>query len=90
MTLPRLYKWDGGPLPSQWSFGWETGEDNDLICVKPCVNKKLEGELTLSPVCHGRVAAVFAFLLKVALIRIDTNITYLMHSRRGLVPPEQG
>jgi len=77
-NLPRFYDWGGGGLPILWSFGWETGKDNDLICVKPKVETALDGEFALSPVCRSRAMAIFAFIIKSILIRIDDNITYML------------
>ncbi|MFC2060299.1 hypothetical protein ACFLTZ_04305 [Chloroflexota bacterium] len=74
MRLPKFYDWGGGGLPIDWSFGYLTGEDNDLVCVKQ-VRTKREGELALSPACHNKTLAVFAFCLKAILIRVDTNVT---------------
>ena len=33
LYLPKLYDWGGG-VPIQWSYSWQTGKDNDLICIK--------------------------------------------------------
>ena len=76
--LPKFYHWGGGGLPIMWSFGWETGRDNDLICVQPKVGTALEGEMVLSPVCRNRPTAIFAFLIKNILIRIDDNIMHIL------------
>jgi len=73
--IPRFYSWGGGCIPYTWSFGWKTGKDNDLICVRQNILTKTGSEITLSPVCKNRALAIFAFLLKVLLIRIDKNIT---------------
>ena len=35
--LPKFYDWGGGSVPIQWSYGWQTGKNDDLICVKPRV-----------------------------------------------------
>ena len=70
----RLFRWDGGRIiPDAYSFGWWTGKDDDLLCVKSQVATELEGELTLSPVCSSRPLALLAFVIKAILIRIDDN-----------------
>lgn len=53
-TLPKFYDWGGGGVPTWWTFGWETGRDNDLVCVKPQVTTPVEGETALSPSCRNR------------------------------------
>lgn len=77
LTLPRFYRWGGGILPHTWSFGWVTGKDDDLVCVKPSVEIEPEDELFLSPVCSNRFLAFWAFVMKAILARID-------HNSRGL------
>jgi len=77
-SLPKLYEWGGGGLPRAWSFGWETGKDGDLICVRAKVEDTLQGEMALSPACHSRVEATLAFVLKAILVRMDTNITSVL------------
>lgn len=69
MKIPRFYRWN-----NNWSFGWETGEDNDLICIKPDISIKIEGDIYLSPVCSNRLLAFLAFVLKQILSRIDHNL----------------
>ncbi len=58
----------------RWSFGWETGQDNDLVCIKPNVQTPLEGEIALSPVCSNRFLAFCAFVVKAMLVKIDHNL----------------
>ena len=71
---PRFYRWGGCGVPYTWSFGWLTGRDKDLVCVKPFVQTTIMGEVTLSPVCSYRLLAFCAFALKAMLIRIDHNL----------------
>ena len=63
-----------GALPDSWAFGWKTGIDNDLICIKPNIDTSQAGEFYLSPVCHNRFLALLAFALKVILLKIDCNL----------------
>jgi len=74
MTLPRYYKWGGGSSQTHWSFGWETGKDGDLICIKPNISSRLAGEINLSPSCSSRFLAFIAFILKAILEKIDYNM----------------
>lgn len=71
--LPRFYCWPGPPY-DEWSFGWLTGRDNDLVCVLREVSDPLEGDLTLSPVCSNRILAVLAFVAKRFLLAVDRNL----------------
>ena len=70
--LAKFYRW--GNKNPHWSFGWKTGKDNDLICVKPNVSTQIAGEINLSPVCSNRLLAFWAFILKRILVRIDHNL----------------
>jgi hypothetical protein len=71
---PRLYCWDGGRIiPDAWSFGYLTGPDNDLICVKPNLLVNIKAEIYLSPVCSTGLLAISAFLIKRILLKIDQN-----------------
>lgn len=74
LKFPSFYRWDGGILPDKWSFGYLTGYDEDLICITPNIRDKMEAEIVLSPVCHTRLYAVSAFILKRILLRIDENM----------------
>ncbi len=75
MDLPKLYRWDGGKIiPDAWSFGYMTGRDHDLICIKPNITDKIVAEIALSPVCSTRLLAISAFILKRVLLRIDENM----------------
>ena len=74
VKLPRFYRWGGGGVPYFWSFGWWTGKDDDLLCVKLKVMTDIEGEIALSPTCSNRPLALLAFGLKAILIRIDGNL----------------
>lgn len=74
---PRFYRWGGGPCPYEWSFGWLTGRDNDLICIRSRIGIELKEpalSVLLSPICSGRFLALFAFVVKVLLVRIDLNL----------------
>ena len=71
MKMPKLYKWDGGIIPDAYSFGFLTGRDHDLICVKPNLSDRMEAEIALSPICSTRLLAILAFLLKRILMKID-------------------
>jgi len=73
ISLPKFYRWDGF-ITSPWSFGWETGKDNDLVCVKPNILTKIEGEIALSPVCSTRLLAFWSFVMKAILVKIDHNL----------------
>ena len=61
-------------IPDTWSFGFITGHDHDLICVKPNLSDKIEAEMVLSPVCSTRLLAISAFVLKRLLLRLDGNM----------------
>lgn len=71
---PCFTKW--GPVNGRWtwSFGWWTGPDNDLICIKPhCINYS-QSHVTLSPVAKNAVCAFISFLLKRLLYKLDENM----------------
>lgn len=72
--LPRFYYFGGGTVSVSWAFGWETGRDNDLICVKPNVQTRTLEHITASPICSNRALAFCAFVIKATLIRIDHNL----------------
>ena len=72
--LPKFYRWGGGPCPYSWSFGWLTGRDKDLVCVRPNLHTPRAGEINLSPVCSNRLLALIAFILKAILVRLDQNL----------------
>ncbi|MFC1984993.1 CoA transferase [Chloroflexota bacterium] len=72
--LPHFYRWGGGGVPYRWSFGWLTGKDNDLICVKPGINSRMLEQVSLSPVCRTRLLAFSAFAMKALLMRLDENL----------------
>lgn len=72
---PAFYKWSGGSLRNKWSFGYLTGSDHDLICIKPNIGDKMEAEVALSPVCTTRLLAISAFAFKRILLRLDDNMT---------------
>ena len=76
MNLPKLFRWNsGGILGDKWSFGYLTGSDHDLICIKPNIGDKMEAEIALSPVCTTRLLAISAFASKRILLRLDDNMT---------------
>ena len=72
--LPKFYRWGGGGVEYTWSFGWLTGKDSDLVCIKEDVQTEQEAELVLSPVCTSRLLALFGFICKLSLLRIDKNL----------------
>ena len=74
MKMPRFYRWGGGGVKYSWSFGWLTGQDDDLICVRPSIEDRIEAKMALSPVCTTRILAILAFVLKMILLRIDDNM----------------
>jgi len=75
IILPKLYRWDGGQIiPNAYSFGYMTGRDHDLICVKPNLSDNIEAKIALSPVCSTRLLSISAYLLKRLLIQIDQNL----------------
>ena len=74
MRLPRFYDWGGCEISRTWSFGWLTGKDNDLVCVRPDIHTPIAGEVALSPICSNLLLAFFAFVIKAILVRIDCNL----------------
>lgn len=75
--LPVFMCWDApDPKNNKWSFGHWTGPDDDLICIKPHINKLFQSEILLSPVCRSRTTAVFAFFIKNILFSIDENMIW--------------
>ena len=73
--LPNLYQWDGGQIiPDAWSFGYVTGQDHDLICVKPNLSDKIKTEIAKNLVEHTGLNAISAFWAKRLLILIDQNL----------------
>lgn len=75
MKFPRFYKWSGGHrIPDAWSFGFITGKDHDLICIKPNPSDKIEAEIALSPVCSSKLLAISAFWVKRVLLQVDQNL----------------
>lgn len=84
MKIPRFYSWGGGGVPTTWSFGWWTGKDDDLMCVKSKTSTDTDAEIALSPICSNRPLALVAFVLKAILIRIDGNITDRLDATREL------
>lgn len=73
--LPHFFRWGGGGVPFSWSFGWLTGKDKDLVCVRPSLHTPTAGEINLSPVCSNRLLALIAFSLKAILVRLDQNLS---------------
>lgn len=75
MRLPKFYRWGGGGVKHTWSFGWLTGRDDDLICVKSKISTTLPiAEAFLSPVASTKLLAIWAFILKSLVVRIDYNV----------------
>ena len=75
--LPKFFAWGGGSVRTTWSFGWLTGSDADLVCVRPCVAEEnaCAADWVLSPVCGTRATAFLAFVLKYLLVILDQNIS---------------
>ncbi len=72
--LPHFFRWGSN---SDVSFGWQTGQNNDLICLRPRISIELKEpalSVLLSPICSNRFLALFAFIVKVLLVRIDQNL----------------
>ena len=65
---------DRNGLPTLYAYGWLTGEDNDLICIKPYIGDNTEAQLALSPCCKTRFFALIAFAMKLVLWKLDTNL----------------
>lgn len=72
--MPRFFKWRGGSISDSWSFGYLTGKDQDLICIKSDTRDEVEAEILLSPVCSNRPLAILAFVLKRNLLKLDENM----------------
>lgn len=54
--------WHGGKVvPYVYGFGYWTGEQGDLLCVKECKTNK-EAEKYLSPLCRSRIIAFIKFI----------------------------
>ncbi len=81
--MARFYSWDNRPSLGwiHWAFGWKTGIDDDLICVFPNVNSRVQENYTLSPVCSNRVLALTAFIVKRLLFRLDPDLQYRKHEK---------
>ena len=73
---PGWFQWGGGGVPYRWSFGWWSGRDGDLICVKPRVKESdpCSANWVLSPVCRTRAAALLGFVLKYLVVCLDQNV----------------
>ena len=72
--MPTLFKWGGNSIPDSWAFGYLTGKDHDLICVRSNIKDKKKAEIALSPVCVNRPLAILAFVFKRLLLKLDENI----------------
>ena len=84
MKIPRFYRWGGGgKINDAWSFGYLTGQDNDLVCVEPNIYDKIQTEIALSPVCSTRLLAISAFWVKKYLLRVDQNLGMSRRLRDG-------
>lgn len=72
---PAFYGWNQRPFIKRtlWSFGWWTGPDQDLLCVRRNLSSG-EAQECLSPVCSNRGEALLAFLLKRLLSALDLNM----------------
>lgn len=62
-----------GPPSDEWVFGWLTGRDSDLVCVKPNLVDPYKAQMALSPASSNLLLAVMGFLLKSAVLVIDRN-----------------
>ena len=74
--MPRFHPWDNRSSLGwiHWAFGWETGIDNDLICVFPFVKTRVLEHYALSPVCSSRLLAFIAFIIKRLLFILDPDL----------------
>lgn len=74
---PKYYKWPGDRIfpKDDWSFGWLTGPDRDLVCIKPNIKTNDFARVALSPICSNRFLATVAFCTKRFLAKLDQNIT---------------
>ena len=75
--LPKFLRFGGGSLPYHWAFGWETGRDNALLCVKPNIKTQIGEQIALSPVCSNRLLAfcAFNFAFKLSDATLTTFLT---------------
>ncbi len=66
MNLPVFWRCGGGGLPYEWGFGYWTGPDKDLLCVRETDNAR-KAEYLLSPICKTKFKAISEFLKKLSL-----------------------
>jgi len=57
-----------------YAFGWLTGPDSDLICLRPNITDNYVGAIALSPTNDSRFLAIVGFFLKYILFAVDQNI----------------
>ncbi len=65
--MPEFIRW-GGPVRYRYSFGWWTGRDGDMMCVKRNKVACMGHDELLSPVCRNRPFAFLAFVAKRFLV----------------------
>ena len=60
----KLVYWKcvGGSLPYMWGYGYWTGPEKDLLCIKSNIDTNIEAEKYLSPICYTRKQAKKEFL----------------------------
>jgi hypothetical protein len=68
-----LITFDGGTLPNKYGYGYITGKEKDLLCVKLCKTNQ-DAEVHLSPISASKIMAVIGFILKWLLSRFDENM----------------
>jgi len=62
LNKPVFWRCGGGSLPYNWGYGYWTGIDKDLLCVKPNIKMHAnEAEEWLSPICSSKKLAKEAF-----------------------------
>ena len=89
LNFPKFYRWGGGSVRSDWSFGWSTGKNNDLISIKPNINVEIKEptlSVLLSPICSNRFLALCAFFTKLLLVKIDQNLKKCLEGWTMAVP----
>ncbi len=79
----QFHSWDNRSSLGwvHWALGWKTGIDNDLICVFPNVNSRIQENYTLSPVCSNRFLAFLAFAVKRFLFILDPDLQFRKYER---------
>jgi len=57
-----VWKAGGGGVPTVYGFGWWTGPDQDLLCVRNEIFQADEAERLLSPMRESILLALLAFV----------------------------